>query len=184
MDNVIKAILDKGMETARLRLRPLRLSDQDDIFEYSCDAETCKYLKWGPYTDKKPVEEFLEKAICEYKAPNAILWGLETKTNAKLVGAIRIYNIGNTAAAVSYVLNRTYMGQGLMTEAVEAAISVCFDSLGLSDVYAYYIDDNTGSKRVMERTGMIESGRTPEEVVLKGRTHLQYAYYISREASK
>lgn len=57
-------------------------------------------------------------------------------------------------AELGWVFAPEHGGRGYATEAVRAAISVCFDQLGLRRVVANCFADNDASWRLMERVGM------------------------------
>ena len=50
------------IETERLTLRPLRMSDVDDLYEYQSDAKIVRYIPWEERS-REQVTHFLEKAL-------------------------------------------------------------------------------------------------------------------------
>ena len=54
------------LETERLILRPLRMSDVDDLFEYQSQREIVAYIPW-PERTREQVVEALEKALANGK---------------------------------------------------------------------------------------------------------------------
>lgn len=59
------------------------------------------------------------------------------------------------AVEIGWRLPRAAWGQGLATEAAQAALDFAFARLGLDEVVAITIPVNTPSRRVMERLGMV-----------------------------
>jgi RimJ/RimL family protein N-acetyltransferase len=57
-------------------------------------------------------------------------------------------------ATLGWTIDPAHGGRGLATEAVRAALAVCFDGLGVRRVLAECFADNTASWRLMERVGM------------------------------
>jgi RimJ/RimL family protein N-acetyltransferase len=57
-------------------------------------------------------------------------------------------------AELGWVFAPEHGGRGYATEAVRAAMSICFDGLGLRRVIANCFADNESSWRLMERVGM------------------------------
>ena len=57
-------------------------------------------------------------------------------------------------AELGWSLRREETGKGYATEAVEAAVRVCFERLGLRRVTASCFAANSSSHRLMERVGM------------------------------
>ena len=66
-------------------------------------------------------------------------------------------------AELGWVFSPDHGGRGYATEAVRAAMSICFDGLGLRRVVANCFADNESSWRLMERVGMRREVHTVEE---------------------
>jgi len=61
-------------------------------------------------------------------------------------------------AEIRWVLDPSYGGRGLATEAVASMLRICFEKLGVRRVVANCFADNTRSWRLMERLGMATGG--------------------------
>ena len=66
-------------------------------------------------------------------------------------------------AELGWCFDPRHGGSGYATEAVAAAIDICFDSLALRRITAKSFADNTASWRLMERLGMRCESRTVRE---------------------
>jgi RimJ/RimL family protein N-acetyltransferase len=63
-------------------------------------------------------------------------------------------------AMIWYLLGHRPSGsKGIITEAVSAALHTAFTEYGLYNVYAWIIDGNQPSRRVLEKNGFVELGR-------------------------
>lgn len=63
-------------------------------------------------------------------------------------------------AMVWYLLgDHQYAGQGVTTRAVEQLVAIAFQEMQLASLYAWIMEDNTPSRRVLERCGFREAGR-------------------------
>lgn len=60
----------------------------------------------------------------------------------------------NSMAEIGYTIAPAHQGRGYATEAVRAALGVCFDGLGLRRVTASAFADNLVSRRVLEKAGL------------------------------
>jgi [ribosomal protein S5]-alanine N-acetyltransferase len=180
MDNVILDVLNKGKKTLRLLLRPLRITDVRDMFEYTSDKQTCRYLEWGPHTEVDQAKQFISKVLIQYKQPIDIVWGIDFGN--KLIGVVRIYNIDleKKNAEISYILNSSFKGNGYMTEAIEGAIQVCFDYLGLSDIFAFCDHENEPSFNTLIRCGMEETNESHYQEI-KGNNRKILKFKINKE---
>jgi len=66
-------------------------------------------------------------------------------------------------AELGWVITPAQTGQGLATEAVGAALRICFQQLGLRRVFAQCFAANVPSWRVMEKVGMRREQHTVRE---------------------
>lgn len=151
--------LPSTLATARLRLRPARLEDADDMFErWARDIEVARYLTWRPYHDIALVRAYLVDALEAQAQGRRWLWSIEQRETAQLVGQISAHPEG-PRVMLGYVLARAYWGRGYMTEAVRALNDAILDRPGYFRVWAVADIDNPASARVMEKAGMTFEGR-------------------------
>src|SRR5690625_2683458 len=122
MDNY-KVMLAKHqrLETSRLILRPVTLSDAGDMHEYASDEETTYYVfdRHESYadTEKAIVEYFMEHPLGKY--------GIELKDSGKMIGTIELRRKTEDARGIiGYTLNKAHHGRGYMTEAAEAVLKL------------------------------------------------------------
>lgn len=181
MDHLVKNVLDSGYTSARIILRKLTMNDAENMFAYTSDRETCRYLGWGPHTERKQCDDFIQSAILKYQDPKDILWGVAESSDDALIGVVRIYDLTDNSATVSYILNRFYTGKGYMTEAVRAVIEVCFQQLGKEYVLACLVDGNEASRRMMERCGMQPCSGDQGMLSIKGILYKLLQYKIGRQ---
>lgn len=85
-------------------------------------------------------------------------------------------------AELGWVLSPDWGGRGLATEAVVAAIDLCFRQLGLRRVVAHCFADNVASWRLMERIGMRRETASVGESLHRTRGWLDgYSYAVLAE---
>ena len=148
------------LETDRLILREWRLSDLDDFFEYCSVPGTGEAAGWPHHKNK---EESL--AIMTRFIQNKKTFALVYKENKKVIGSLGLEKYGNEeelseffayqGREIGYVLSAAYWGRGLMTEAVKAVISYCFDELNLDFLLCGHYFKNHRSMRVQEKCGFV-----------------------------
>ena len=158
-------IENETLDSNRITLRKFNKEDAADIFEIGSDAETVKYLTWGPYT--KPEEA--HNTIFNFYLSRHGIYAIELKAEKKCIGCIDIrITPEHEKATFGYMLNRHYWGNGYMTEALNAIFSLCFNKLKLNRVEAMHYTPNQGSGRVMQKCGMQFEGTFKQEVKVKG----------------
>jgi RimJ/RimL family protein N-acetyltransferase len=82
--------------------------------------------------------------------------------DGKPCGLIALADIdtADKTAMVWYVLGeQTLSGRGITSHAVKQLTHLCFDEMRLASVYAWIMEDNAASQRVLQKAGFREAGR-------------------------
>ena len=155
------------LKTERLIIRPWKLSDLDDFFEYASKEGVGEAAGWSHHKSKEESLEILTRFIDHKKT-----FALEYK--GKVIGSIGVEESDDEpeelkdlkCRAIGCILSKDYWGQGLMPEAVKEVIKYCFDELKLDYlVYCHYVW-NLRSKRVKEKCGFTVHHITKHETKL------------------
>jgi len=146
---------NRTLKTPRLLLRPVSLSDAEDMYDYASDEETTYFV-----FDRHTSIEKTEEAIVDYFLTDPFgKFGIELKETGKMIGTIDLrVKDERHRGIIGYTLNKTYQGNGYMTEAGQTVLAFAFDTLKLDCVAALYDERNKASGRVMERLGMQREG--------------------------
>lgn len=146
------------LETQRLYIRPWRVTDIDDFYEYASVDGVGQMAGWEPHNNKEKSAFILDIFMKEKKT-----FAIELKDNRKVIGSIGIEKYDTKkfcgefdekqGRELGYVLSKTYWGMGLMPEAVKRIISYCFDELSLDFLTVGHFKGNEQSKRVIEKCG-------------------------------
>jgi len=146
------------LETERLLLRPFRLEDVDDVFEYASDPEWASFLPSTvpqPYT-RKDAEEFVARGVLTDRetSPN---WAIVL--DGKVIGSIQLrIEPSDERGWLGYAIGKIHWGKGIMPEAVRAVVEWGFLERFLAKIYSWADASNTRSWRVMEKVGMTREG--------------------------
>lgn len=153
------------LESERIILRPVSLDDAKDMYEYTSDEETTRFI-YDKHTDINQTKSlianyFIKEPIGKY----AIL----LKENNKMIGAIefRVHE-DNNSGELGYTLNRHFWGKGYMTEAGQLILELAFNILGLERVFAECDVRNSASGKVLIRLGMTYEGTLRRDHMIKG----------------
>mgnify|MGYP002587227644 CR=1 FL=1 len=170
------------LRTKRLTLRPVRMSDAADLYEYSKDPEVARHVLWDAHQSVGDSRGYLRYAIRQYRQDLPASWGIELKENHKLIGTIGFMwiNCEHRSAEVGYSLSRDCWNQGYATEALRAVLRFGFNTLRLNRIEAQHELDNPASGRVMEKCGMRCEGTLRQRVFNKGRFSDVRLYAILR----
>lgn len=148
------------IETERLLLRHMKLSDARDMYDYARRPEVTRYLLWAPHDSLEYTRAYLKQVERCYRQGTFHDFGVILKENNRLIGTCGFARIDepNSTAEAGYVLNPDYWGKGLATEALRAVIALGFEKRGFNRIESRYMVDNLASRRVMEKSGMTFEG--------------------------
>ncbi len=172
------------LKTERLVLRPLRASDLDDLFEYTQDEETARYVTWNANQTIEQAEQFLNYVLSNYDQGKEAPWAIVWKETGKMIGTIDFIHLlldDNKQTELGYALSRQFWGKGIVTEAVARVMAYGFEELKLERIQARCMKPNIGSARVMEKVGMTYEGTLRRLIFIKGAFHDVKMYAILRD---
>lgn len=158
------------LTTPRLTLRRMMVLDTEDMYEYAGRPDVTKYLTWLPHPDREYTREYLQYLGNRYAAGMFYDWAVVYEPDCKMVGScgFTAFNCSSDSAEVGYVLNPSYWGKGIATEALSRVLEFGFEELGLHRIEAKFIEENERSRRVMEKVGMTFEGVMREGMLIKG----------------
>lgn len=159
------------LETPRLMLRPLRMSDCQDVFAYSRDPEVARHVLWDAHQSISQTRSYLRYILRQYRNGEPSSYGIVWKENEQVIGSIGFMwlNTENRSAEIGYSLARPYWNRGIMSEALCAVLKMAFTTLRLHRVEAQHETDNPASGRVMLKAGMRREGTMRGRIFNKGR---------------
>jgi len=149
------------LETPRLILRPLELSDAEALFELNKNPEVHKYL-WQ--TPEKEIEEsikVIEYVQKQYKENNIGRFATVLKETDEFIGwtGIKFVNDhvenGNTNFFdYGYRLAEPFWNKGYATEATQFWLDYGFNVMNIEKMHAYTHAQNGASNHILEKAGM------------------------------
>ena len=149
------------IKTPRLVLRRLAGGDWKDLLELMSDEEFFRYQDGVPL-DEDGVLRWLESdAHVKLTTPDQTFFlGIEAQDGGKLIGYLTLTFTDPQRLQVTFSigLNRGFQRQGYATEAVEALLGFCFESLKLHRVAAWCDSRNIAGCRLMEKIGLRREG--------------------------
>ncbi len=158
------------LETERLTLRGMRVSDAEDMFAYAQYEPVTRYLTWTPHPNVKHTKEYLTYVSQRYRTGDFFDWAIVSREDGHMIGTcgFTAFDFPSDSAEIGYVLNPVYHGRGLATEAVREVIRFGFEELKLHRIEAKFMKENTRSLKLMERVGMQFEGYAREALKIKG----------------
>jgi len=149
--------------TERLWLRQWRDDDWAPFAALNADPEVMRYFPSTLDEQESNAFAYRQAALLEVRGWG--LWAVEAVETGEFVGFVGLNQPRWQAAftpctEVGWRLARAAWGKGYATEGARAALAVAFGPLGLDEVVSFTTVENTRSRAVMERLGMI---RDPAE---------------------
>lgn len=157
--------------TARLTLRPVRMSDAADMYEYSKDPEVARHVLWDAHRSIHQTREYIRYLLRQYRNAAPGTFAIALRDNGKVIGTIGFMWVQteNRSAEVGYSLSRAYWNQGYMSEALQVVVEFGFQKLGLNRIEAQHETANPASGHVMQHAGMQHEGTLRQRIYNKGR---------------
>ena len=149
------------IETERLILRDMRLTDIDSMFELDSDPEVHKYLGNKPVKTKEESRRIIEGVLKQYEERGIGRWVAIEKKTGECIGwsGIRLNNEYNMNGFdeyydVGYRLIKRFWGKGYATESGKAAVDYAFNTLKLSEIYGITEIGNEVSHNALLKIGL------------------------------
>ncbi len=164
--------VDEPIETERLRLRPHRMGDVDDLLRFHSDAEVVRYLPW-PLRDRAAVLETLAVKTAQHRAEHPGDWlvlAIELRADAghpaardqdRVIGEVLVKRAGEHEPAdeteLGFALARDAWGDGLAAEAARAMLALVA-GWGMRSAIAVVVPENEASRRLVAKLGFAPDG--------------------------
>ncbi len=148
------------IETSRLILRPLQLTDCDALVREFANYNIVRNTARIPFPYQlSDAEEYVQFATTLNARSKSA--AITLKSDKKLlIGAISyLYSAEKDDAELGYWLSENYWGNGIMSETVYAMIEHAFTAAHITKMVACYHNDNPASGRILSKFGFVETAR-------------------------
>ncbi len=147
------------IETPRLLLRPIALSDASGLHLVFSDPETMRYVDFPPCANLAETQKRIQLWTIPLPEWHAT-WTLAEKESGTPIGIVTYHHreSSNRHLEVGYVLGRSHWRQGLMREAMSGLIDYCFEALAMHRIEVTVCPDNVAAVRFTESLGFRREG--------------------------
>jgi ribosomal-protein-alanine N-acetyltransferase len=165
----------------------LRTPQLTDFEEWAALRETSRDFL-TPWEPTWPVDDLTRAAFRrrikryaeDLRTDQGYAFLIARDSDGALVGGLTLANIRRgvaQAGSLGYWTGLPFVRQGYMTAAVRAVVPFAFASLRLHRLEAACIPSNSGSMRLLEKTGFVREGYAREYLCINGiwQDHLLYA---------
>lgn len=159
------------LHTPRLTLREMTAGDAQALFDMRSDERTMRYIGRPLQKDVSEAVELIEKIRSSFAANESVAWGISFRGQPKLLGNISFWKMdkANHRTEIGYMLHPDYWGQGIMDEAMTAALEYCFRVMDFHSVEANTAPENAASARLLEKHGFVQEAYFRENLFNEGR---------------
>ena len=174
----------RDIETSRLRLRKIRMTDLQNYYTRLGSSEAVtRYMLFQPHKSVEESKASIEKWLARYEAGNCYHWVIVLKDTDELIGVIDLLRFDEVAnsASFAYMLAEDCWNRGYGTEAVRAVFDFGFREMELEFIEADHMEENGASGAVMRKVGMTYQRTEPQKYEKDGRKHNAVVYRINCE---
>jgi ribosomal-protein-alanine N-acetyltransferase len=170
------------LETERLVLRKITMTDAADIFLIRSNADTMKYIGRPLLHSISEAQNLIGTFQEGIRNQINIIWGISVKSDPRLVGTIgyRLIDKENLRAEVGYVLGPDVRGKGYASEALAAVIDFGFAVIGLHSIEARVNPDNVASSKMLLKHRFVKEAHFREDIFFNGSFRDSEVYSLRR----
>lgn len=178
---LLNYIEDNTIVTERLVIKPVAVSDTEEIHKYAGDKEIDMML-FLPNDNIEQTIEFTKNAVREWAKENPSVREFVMLYNGKIIGGIGLEVVDEVTYEIGWVISKDYRNKGFTTEAGKALLEYAFDVLSADKVIAHCDVRNKASEKVMQKLGMTLADNSGTRFYEKtGVTSGELMYCIDRQ---
>lgn len=157
------------LQTPRLTLRSLELSDDADVFAVFSDPTVMRYWDGAIMTTLQDATNYIDHIHHGFRRRELFQWGIADRQNAVL-GTCTLTHCSDIheRSEIGFAIRQERWGQGLGSEAVAAVVAFAFEKLNLHRIEADVDPRNDRSLRLLERLGFRREGYLRERYCING----------------
>lgn len=175
------------LETARLRLREIVMSDDEAIFAIRGDYEVTKYNIGDAYTDIEQAQNLIDAMTRLYQEEQELRWGITLKNEDTVIGmcGFNYWQRVDKRASIGFDLNRQFWKRGIMREALYAMLDFGFKEMELNRIEADASSENKASINLLQSLNFQQEGIQREQYYEDGQFYdLVLFGFLRREWQK
>jgi len=158
-----------SLEGEKVYFKALNIEDVQEIHDYASDPEVSRFIGWNLMNTVHETRKLIETMLDRDSAGTHFYASIVLKSTQEIIGTAMVFNIDKEAnkAEIGYVIHRNHWGKGYGSEIVALMTDFAFQSLHLHKLYAYVVDANIGSARILEKNGYELEGRLKDNYFIE-----------------
>jgi ribosomal-protein-alanine N-acetyltransferase len=142
------------LETNRLRLRELTLSDAQNFFQLNLDPDVLRYTSDVAFENTKAAETFLRN-YADYQTNGYGRWAVIDKSSGEFLGWCGLkFTPAKNETDIGFRFFKKHWNKGYASESAKACLDYGFSKLQLQTIIARAMIENKASVKVLEKIGM------------------------------
>ncbi|MBB6609435.1 GNAT family N-acetyltransferase [Pontibacter sp. Tf4] len=169
--------MNATLQTERLQLRTVQLTDADFILKGLSDTRVTQYYAVH-YDTPEAVQEQMQFYQNLTDTGTGIWWVFSLKGETELIGACGLNNIEreHRKGEIGFWLLPEHWGKGYIPEAAKAILNYGFTNLNLHRIEALVEGGNDQSAKVLQKLGFTYEGCLRDREIKHGK-FIDLAYY-------
>ncbi|HNX64708.1 MAG TPA: GNAT family N-acetyltransferase [Oscillospiraceae bacterium] len=145
------------IETDRIILRPLKISDAEVIFKsWTSDDDVAKYVSWPKHNSIQDTIGWLKSEEKSILSETNYTFAFVLKEGNILFGSGGItYREDFGVFELGYNIMKKYWNKGLTTEAAKRIVEFAVQELKQTELLGRHADENTASEKVLKKLGFV-----------------------------
>lgn len=172
-----------NIQTTRLNIRHLELTDLSDFHIYRSNPKVTKYQGFDVMTIEQ-AEEFIKDNSSKYfgKAGEWVQYGIENKETRQLIGdcAIKLDQYDTRIAEIGITISHIEQKKGYAKEVLLGILTFLFDIVKIHRVVEIVDAENIASINLLKSTGFRQEGHFIENIFFKGKWGSEFQFAMLR----
>ena len=168
-----------NIQTERLHIRPLVLSDAHDFHVYRSNPEVTKYQGFDVMTLEECTAFINDNAGKSYGQPGEwVQYAIADKTTNRLIGdcAVKLDSYDPRIGEVGMTISHLEQKKGYAKETLLGLLSFLFDEQNLHRVVEIVDAENEASIALLNSIGFRQEGHFIENIFFKGKWGSEFQY--------
>jgi [ribosomal protein S5]-alanine N-acetyltransferase len=168
-----------NIQTMRLSIRRLEISDLSDFHIYRSNPEVTKYQDFDVMTIEQ-AEEFIKDNSTKHfgVAGDWVQYGIENREKRQLIGdcAIKLDTHDTRIAEIGITISHLEQRNGYAKEVLQGILAFLFDTREMHRVVEIVDAENIASINLLKSTGFKQEGHFIENIFFKGKWGSEFQY--------
>ncbi|RYZ29697.1 MAG: N-acetyltransferase [Chitinophagaceae bacterium] len=159
------------LTTERLLLREMTPADAPGVLRLRSSKEVMKYINRPLALTLSDAEAWINVVVSTLQKDEGITWCMALREKpSEFIGSIGLWRIEkeNYRAEIGYMLDPSFQGQGIMSEAIQKVVTYGFEQMKLHTIEGCIDPRNIASGRVLEKSGFVQEAYFKENYYLNG----------------